>query len=199
MAVLSKDKWALLVWFIVISAVFAIVGFCLNKILKGKRPSFHIELPPLRMPRLTNIFTKTYTRLKWYLKEVLPIFIWASVIIWIGQITKVFDFVVSLLAQPVKLIGLPDSLSKIFLFGFFRRDYGAAGLYDLNNQGLLSVRELVVSAVVLTLFLPCIAQLLMNIKERGMKLALGITVFILFFSFSVGFVLNKILLLWGVN
>ncbi|NQT28241.1 MAG: ferrous iron transporter B [Candidatus Omnitrophica bacterium] len=199
MAVLSKQPGALVLWLLVISTVFATTGFFLNKILKGKRPSFHIELPPLRMPRISNIFIKTYTRLKWYFQEVLPIFIWASVLIWLGKITKVFDFIISLLAYPVKLIGLPLEMAKIFLFGFFRRDYGAAGLYDLEKQGLLSGREIIVSAVVLTLFLPCIAQFLMNIKERGMKFALSIAVFILFFSFSIGFILNKILLIWGVN
>lgn len=197
MAVLSKETSALVLWFLVISAVFATTGFLLNKVLKGKRPSFHIELPPLRIPRLSNIFTKTYTRLKWYFKEVLPIFIWASVLIWLGQITKIFEVIVSILAHPVKAIGLPLDMAKIFLFGFFRRDYGAAGLYDLEKQGLLSTRELIVAAVVLTLFLPCIAQFLMNLKERGVKFALGIAGFILFFSFSVGFVFNKILIICG--
>jgi ferrous iron transport protein B len=198
MAVLSRRPGALLLWFLVISGVFTLTGLLLNRVLKGKRPSFHIELPPLRLPRLSNIFIKTYTRLKWYFKEVLPLFIWASVIIWLGQLTKIFDLVLSVLSYPVKLIGLPTDMSKIFLFGFFRRDYGAAGLYDLDKQGFLSTREVVVAAVVLTLFLPCIAQLLMNIKERGMKVALGITVFILLFSFSVGFILNKILIIAGV-
>ncbi|MFH1519402.1 MAG: ferrous iron transport protein B [Candidatus Omnitrophota bacterium] len=198
MAVLSKRPWALALWFLVISAVFATTGFFLNKVLKGKRPSFHIELPPLRMPRISNIFIKTYTRLKWYFQEVLPIFIWASVLIWLGKITKVFDSIIAILAYPVKLIGLPLEMAKIFLFGFFRRDYGAAGLYDLEKQGLLSGREIIVAAIVLTLFLPCIAQFLMNIKERGIKFALGIAVFILFFSFSIGFILNKMLITFGM-
>lgn len=199
MAILSKKPWTLALWFLVISAVFAIIGFLLNKVLKGKRPSFHIELPPLRMPRISNIFIKTYTRLKWYFQEVLPIFIWASVLIWLGKITKVFDFIISILAYPVKFIGLPLEMAEIFLFGFFRRDYGAAGLYDLDKQGVLSGREIIVAAVVLTLFLPCIAQFLMNIKERGMKFSLSIAVFILFFSFSVGFILNKVLIAFGVQ
>lgn len=198
MAVLSRQKGALLLWFLVISAIFALTGFFLNRILKGKKPSFYTELPPLRLPRLSNIFTKTYMRLKWYFKEILPLFIWASVIIWVGQITKIFDVVLYLLNSPLKFIGLPKSLAPVFLFGFFRRDYGAAGLYDLSNQGLVSPRELVVAAVVLTLFLPCIAQFLVNIRERGMKFALGLTVFILLFSFSVGFILNKMLLLMGI-
>lgn len=199
MAVLSARPKALLIWFLVVGGVFITSGLLLNRILKGKHPSFHIELPPLRLPRLSNIFIKTYSRLKWYFKEVLPIFIWASVLIWLGQITKVFDLIISVLSYPVRLIGLPIDMSKVFLFGFFRRDYGAAGLYDLDKQGLLSLREVIVSAVVLTLFLPCVAQLLINIKERGAKLASVITLFILVFSFSVGFLLNKILIFGGVN
>ncbi|UCC95248.1 MAG: ferrous iron transport protein B [Candidatus Omnitrophota bacterium] len=198
MAVLSQKGWALAIWFLVISSVFAFSGFILNRILKGKKPSFHIELPPLRMPRMSNICIKTYSRLKWYFKEVLPLFIWASVFIWVGQITKLFDIVIAALAYPLRGVGLPDYLAKVFLFGFFRRDYGAAGLYDLNKQGLLSMREVLVAAVILTLFLPCIAQFLMNLKERGMKLSIGIALFILFFSFSVGFVLNNILLIVGI-
>ena len=199
MSILSKYPWTLALWFLVSSAVFVIIGFLLNKVLKGKRPSFHIELPPLRMPRISNIFIKTYTRLKWYFQEVLPIFIWASVLIWLGKITKVFDFIISILAYPVKFIGLPWEMAEIVLFGFFRRDYGAAGLYDLVKQGVLSGREIIVAAVVLTLFLPCIAQFLMNIKERGMKFSLSIAVFILFFSFSIGFILNKVLITFGVQ
>lgn len=198
-AVLSETGLGLLIWFLTVFGVFMTSGFFLNKILKGKRPSFHIELPPLRLPRMKNIVTKTYTRLKWYFMEVLPLFIWASVIIWLGKVTKVFGFILSILEHPVKFIGLSPNLSEVFLFGFFRRDYGAAGLYDLEKQGLLSVRELIVSAVVLTLFLPCIAQLLMNIKERGKKISFAIVVFVFCFSFLVGFVLNKILLLFGMS
>ena len=197
-AVLSGSGLALLIWFLTILAVFSFTGVLLNKVLKGSRPSFNVELPPLRMPRFSNIFTKTYTRLKWYFKEVLPIFIWASVIIWAGQIIGIFDIAIRILRYPVEFIGLSPSMAKIFLFGFFRRDYGAAGLYDLVKQGLIPMREIIVATVVLTLFLPCIAQLMMNIKERGIKFAMGISLFILFFSFSVGFLLNKVLLIFGV-
>ena len=199
MAVLSSKGWALIIWFFIITVIFMTTGFFLNRMLKGSQPTFHIELPPLRMPRLRNIFIKTLTRLKWYLKEVLPIFIWASVAIWLGQITGVFKWVVSILFYPVRLMGLPDNMAEIFLFGFFRRDYGAAGLYDLDKQGLLSVKELLIAAVVLTLFLPCIAQFLMNIKERGMKMAMAIAGFILLFSFGVGMFLNIVLTYFGVN
>ncbi|WP_298196970.1 hypothetical protein [Desulfosporosinus sp.] len=48
--------------------------------------------------------------------------------------------------------------SRGILFGFFRRDFGAAGLFDLQQAGLLSTRQLVVAVATLTLFVPCIAQ-----------------------------------------
>ena len=125
--------------------------------------------------------------------EILPLFIFASLLIWIGQITGVFNILVKALEYPMNWIGLPSQAAVSFLFGFFRRDYGAAGLYDLKKAGLLSGNQLVIACVTLTLFLPCIAQLLMNIKERGMRMGIAMSVFILFFSFSVGYLVNVLL------
>ena len=81
----------------------------------------------------------------------------------------------------------------IFLLGFLRRDYGAAGLYDLARQGLLTGQQVVVSMVVITLFVPCVASFLVIIKEQGWKRALAITGFIVPFAVAVGAVLSWIL------
>lgn len=192
-AILQERPPALFIWGIVIGAVFLFIGFLTARILPGERPSFYMEISPLRCPSISNVWRKTYARVAWYVKEVLPLFILASVLIWLGQLTRLFDLFITLLEYPVRIIGLPDEAARIFLFGFFRRDYGAAGLYDLNQAGVLSSRQLVVAGVALTLFLPCIAQFLMNIKERGYKTGIGITIFVLFFSFLVAYILNFIL------
>jgi ferrous iron transport protein B len=197
-ALLEGRKLAMFMWAGIISLVFLFIGYLTAKILPGKKPTFYMEVPPLRLPKLSNVLVKTYTRVQWYLKEILPLFILASLFIWIGQITRLFDFFVHLLKTPVRLIGLPAEAAHIFLLGFFRRDYGAAGLYDLNKTGILSGVQLVVACVALTLFLPCIAQLLMNIKERGLKTGVGISVFVLLFSFAVAFVVNYLLVRTGV-
>ncbi|MDP2921029.1 MAG: nucleoside recognition domain-containing protein [Candidatus Omnitrophota bacterium] len=193
MALLQHNPKALLVWAGVILFIFLLVGYLTSKILPGERPSFYMEIPPLRIPSLSNVMIKTYVRVKWYFLEIMPLFLWASVLIWIGRLTRVFDLLINLLKGPVSAIGLPPEASKAFLFGFFRRDYGAAGLYDLNAHNKLDGVQLAVACVALTLFLPCIAQFLMNIKERGWKTGLGISVFILVFSFSVAYALNIIL------
>jgi ferrous iron transport protein B len=175
------------------------VGLLASKIMPGELPSFYMEIPPLRLPQFSNIVRKTFTRLKWYFFEVFPLFIFASILIWFGQLTGIFKVLVSILSYPVKWLGLPHEAAVAFLFGFFRRDYGAAGLYDLKKLGLLSGNQIVVAAVTLTLFLPCIAQLLMNIKERGLRMGIAMSLFILFFSFSVGYLVNIVLTLLRVQ
>jgi ferrous iron transport protein B len=193
LAILSRRPLSLLLWAAVIVGVFLLVGLLGARLLPGERPSFYMELPPLRLPRLGNVLVKTYTRMQWYLLEVLPFFLGASLAIWLGRVTGFFQLLVRLLRPVVGLLGLPGDAATVFLFGFFRRDYGAAGLYDLQTGGLLSGRQLVVAAVTLTLFIPCVAQFAVMLKERGWKTALGIAAFILPFSFGTGFLLNAAL------
>jgi ferrous iron transport protein B len=198
MALLHDKQLALAIWAGVIIGVFLLVGYLGSKLLPGTRPIFYMEIPPLRFPKLSNVFVKTYTRVVWYLKEIVPIFIVASALIWIGQVTGLFDACIRLLRYPVALLGLPPDAASVFLLGFFRRDYGAAGLYDLNKAGSLTGVQVVVACVALTLFLPCIAQLLMNIKERGLRSGLLISAITLVFSFVVAFVVNMVLTATGV-
>lgn len=199
LALLGGNPAGLIVWLTVIILVFLFVGFLAAKIMPGELPSFYMEIPPLRLPHLSNILLKTWSRLKWYFMEILPLFIFASVLIWIGQITGIFNVLVKILEYPIRWIGLPDKAAVAFLFGFFRRDYGAAGLYDLKKLGLLSGNQLVVGCITLTLFLPCIAQLLMNVKERGLRMGIAMSIFILIFSFSIGLLVNIIFTLFNIS
>ena len=97
----------------------------------------------------------------------------------------------------MRWIGLPDKVAVAFLFGFFRRDYGAAGLYDLRDT--MNGVQLLVAITTMTIFLPCVAQLAVMIKERGWKTALAITAFIFPFAFLVGGLLNAVLTTLGVS
>ncbi|MFC1987410.1 nucleoside recognition domain-containing protein [Chloroflexota bacterium] len=198
-AILSGNGLALLIWGGVVALVFLLVGYLAAKVIPGQRPGFYMEVPPLRLPKISNVLVKTYSRLQWYFFEVMPIFILASIVLWLGKLTGVFDFVISGLEPLVEFIGLPAEAAVAFLYGFFRRDFGAAGLYDLNSSGVLVGIPLLVAAVTLTLFIPCIAQLSVMWKERGKKTALAIALFIFPFAFLVGFLLNKLLTGLGVS
>lgn len=195
MATVSKVKGGILVWSLFVAFVFLLVGYLTARLLPGEPPRFYIEVVPLRMPRLDNVLIKTWTRLQWYLLEVTPLFVIASVLIWLGRITHLFDLVIKALSYPVQWVGLPEEMSTAILFGFFRRDYGAAGLLDMVEKGVIGGVDLVVTAIILTLFVPCIANFLMMVRERGWRAALVMTGFIFPFAFFCGFI-AKHLLLW---
>ncbi|MFH1141165.1 MAG: ferrous iron transporter B [Chloroflexota bacterium] len=199
MAILSGNPRALLVWALVVALVFMLVGFLAARVIPGEKASFYMEVPPLRMPKVSNVLAKTFARMRWYFLEVFPIFILASVLIWAGKATGVFDIITRGLEPVVGFVGLPPQTAVAFLFGFFRRDYGAAGLFDLHAAGTLTGIPLVVAAVTLTLFLPCVAQFGVMLKERGVKTALAIALFIFPFAFLVGFALNWLLTSLGVK
>lgn len=50
-----------------------------------------------------------------------------------------------------------------FIMGLIRRDFGAAGLSNM----VLSPEQLLVSLVTITLFVPCIASVIVLFKERS--------------------------------
>lgn len=194
LALLSKAPGALMAWSVCLLLIFLVIGFLAAKLMPGETPMFYMELPPMRLPQLSNVFTKTYTRMQWYFMEILPLFILASVLLWIGKITHFFEKAVEGLSPVMASLGLPKEVAVAFIFGFFRRDYGAAGLYDLQTKGILNGRQLTVAAVTLTLFIPCVAQFLIMKRERGMKVALAIGVFVSVLAFGSGYLLNQFLL-----
>lgn len=195
----AESPGVIITWIGVVGAVFLLVGYLTAKILPGEIPDFFMELPPLRLPRLGNVWIKTSSRMRWYFAEILPLFLLASVLIWAGNLTGLFDAGLALISYPTRWIGLPDEAAQAFLFGFFRRDYGVAGLYDIQQGGVLSGNQLAVATITLTLFLPCVAQFLVMFKERGWKVTMAVTAFVFPFAFVVGGAVNFALNVLGIN
>jgi ferrous iron transport protein B len=104
-------------------------------------------------------------------------------------------------AEPVvkRFLGLPVETAGIFIVGFFRRDYGAAGLFELWSNGILEGNDIVVALVVMSLFMPCLATLIVTIKELGIKYAFAIFLFVIGVSILSGGLLNIILSGFGVR
>jgi ferrous iron transport protein B len=190
---------ALLVWLVTLIGVIVLVGFLAAKIIPGQKTDFILELPPIRMPQLSNVLIKTLGRIEWYLKEAVPLFILGTLILFAADKLKILPFLEDV-SSPiiVGVLGLPAKATESFIIGFLRRDYGAAGLFQLQEQGLLNTEQVVVSLVTITLFIPCIANLFMIIKEKGLKTALLMAAFIFPFAILVGGVLHRVLMWWGI-
>ena len=190
---------ALTVVFGTVALQVILVGLALSKLVPGKRSDFILEIPPIRSPQWTNIAKKTGHRIKWFLKEAVPLFVLGTLILFFLDRFHLLGYFIAA-AKPVVtgLLNLPSQTATVFLMGFLRRDYGAAGLFDMARQGALSPVQIVVSLTVMTLFVPCIANFFIVIKEQGLKHALLITGFISCYAIAVGAALNLLLRLTGV-
>jgi ferrous iron transport protein B len=187
----SLSLGATVLWVGVVVVVMLVVGFLASKIIPGERDDFIMEIPPIRFPQLRNIATKTIARIEWYLKEVVPLFILGTIVLFLGDLTGLLSGLERVSRPLVEgFLGLPAETTQAFLVGFLRRDYGAAGLFMLAREGRLDGVQVVVSLVTITLFVPCIANFFIIIKERGLSMALAMMAFIFPFAFLVGGVLN---------
>ncbi len=187
----------LLLWLLVILIVMVIIGSSLNLLISGDS-LFSMEIPPLRLPFMKNIAVKTSRRIVWYLKEALPLFVLGTFILFMLDKAGFLDHLISGLSPVVSAMGLPDDMGRVFVMGFLRRDYGAAGLFDLFNSGMINQSQAVVSCVVLTLFVPCIAQFFVMIKERGAITAFLIFILSILVAFFVGILLNAFISFTGL-
>ena len=190
---------ALLFVFSVVLLQLIIVGAASSRIIKGHSSDFIMELPPLRIPKFSNILYKTLMRLEWYAKEVIPIFILGTLVLFFFNEFNILVIIERIFSPVVvSFLELPKEAARAFLMGFFRRDYGAAGLFQLQDVGLMSNVQTVVSLIVITLFVPCIANLFVIIKERGTKIATMIFIFVLVYAIFIGGVTNIFLKYTGI-
>lgn len=193
---------AVLIWAGTIGLTLFLTGWVASRILAGEDSDFILELPPVRIPQIRNILIKTVARIEWYLKEAVPLFILGTFILFIFDAVGLLEEIQKMASPVIQgALNLPAEATQAFLIGFLRRDYGAAGLFDLYQRGSLEPVQTLVALVVITLFMPCIANFLMIIKEQGMKNALLISAFILPFAIAVGTLLNAILRIvgWGLS
>ena len=182
---------AALVWSGMVLGVLFLVGFLAARVIPGESGSFVLELPPMRVPQVGNILIKTLARIEWYLREALPLFLVGTLLLFLLDAAGILVLLERAAAPVVVgLLGLPRQAAAAFIMGFLRRDYGAAGFYKLQEDGLLDPVQVTVALVTMTLFIPCIANWFMMVKERGMRTALVMTAFILPFALAVGAGLN---------
>ena len=192
--------WALLTLFTVVLGQMFVVGWLAARVLKGERSEFILELPPIRWPRIGNLLTKTRLRIWWYLGEAVPLFLVGTVLLFVLDRIGALEWI-SAAGRPVVtgLLGLPPATAQILVMGFLRRDYGAAGLFQLAHTGQLTGVQAVVALTVMTLFVPCVANFLMMVRERGLKTGFAIVGVITPIAVFTGAGLNYVLHALGVQ
>jgi ferrous iron transport protein B len=192
--------YALLTLFGVVMIQMFLVGFLAARVLPGERSDFILELPPMRVPVLGNVLRKTGQRVRWYLSEAVPVFLVGTALLFVLDRSGVLR-AATRMAEPVVvgLLGLPARAAEVFIMGFLRRDYGAAGLFQMAHGNALSGAQAVVALTVMTLFVPCAANFLMIVKEQGLRVAISILSFVTVVAVVTGAGLNYAFRILGVR
>lgn len=179
-----------LVYLSAILLVFGLVGRVLHHALGGAPSGLILDLPPMRLPQAKNVCAKTAARTRAFLCEAAPVFALGGIGITLGERAGLLDASQALLAPVTEgMLGLPRETATVFVMGIVRRDFAAAGLTEIA----LTEVQLTVALVVITLFVPCIASVLMMMKERGRGEGALIWLASWAVAFAVGAVLAQVL------
>ncbi len=190
MIILGKLPWtatALIVG--VIALRFAVAGVVTSRVLPGERSDLILEIPQMRLPRLRVLWAKTWRRTWHFMREAVPVFMAASLLVFafdrIGGLAVVEHW-----GQPFVrgVLGLPDDAVRVFIKTAIRRESGAAELNLLF--GSFTNLQLVVSLLVMTFVMPCLNALIVLIKERGVRAAFAVLALTVSWAVLAGAVVN---------
>ncbi len=144
--------------------VWVVLGVLFNRFLKGESPEIFVEIPPYRIPYLKGLLKKVWIRVKWFIKEAVP---WVLVGVFIINVLYTFHIIefIGKFTAPVitKVLGLPLEAVGALIIGFLRKDVAVGMLAPLG----LTLKQLIIASVVLTMYFPCVATFTTMAKELG--------------------------------
>ena len=149
-----------------------------------------MEIPPYRIPYLKSLVKKLGMRIRSFLKEAIPFVLLGVLIINILYALGVID-IISKIAAPVmvNILGLPKEAATSLIMGFLRKDVAIGMLLPLG----LTMKQLIIASVVLTMYFPCVATFVILFKELGLRDLIKSTVVMIISTLLVGGVLNFLL------
>lgn len=187
----SAGVAALSIYVTVIFIVLIAISTILNKFLPGESSPLLIDLPIMRLPKAENVLKKTYYRTFGFMKEASLWFLLGAFFVGLLEVTGLLYSFQDLLAPVTTLwLKLPKEAATAFVMGVVRRDFGAAGLFDLS----LTAMQVTVAIITITLFVPCIASFMVMLNERGLKEGLIIWLSTWIVAFFIGGVVAQIII-----
>jgi len=176
--------------------VWIFVGLILKKSIKGETPEIIVDIPPYHFPYWKASIKKIWMRLKGFVSEAIPFVLLGVFIVNILYVAGVIEFFGRVLSPIIiNVFGLPMEAVGALLVGFLRKDVAIGMLAPLG----LTLRQLIVASVVLTVYFPCVATFIVLLKEMGIKDMIKAAVIMLITAFLVGGISNWVMLLIGMD
>lgn len=187
---------ALLV-FVVQLGVVVLAGTLLNRMVPGRSTGLVMEVFPLRWPAPSDVFRKTWWRFEGYVTMALPIVIGGSVILGVLYETGAMWALSSPLTPVISgWLGLPVVAGLALVFAVLRKELAlqllvalaavqvGAGAASLSS--FMTPVQLVVFALVATIYVPCVATVAALARELGWRSSLEISAFTILLALAVG-------------
>ena len=162
-AVFCTLLFALIIWTLLLKVV-----------VKEKTEPLLIELPAYRKPIIKNVFSKSWLRMKEFVKVVIPLLIAGGIIFSILDQLNVTNFLIAPFNPVLNvLFDLPGETIVPIVFGFIQKDLTGAMLIALLGTAsggvALTNLQLYTFGLVTSIGIPCIIALFMMIKEFKIK------------------------------
>ncbi len=171
----------------VVILVFIGAGLLLNLLVPGKIENKRPMDVPLTVPAFMPVMIETVKESRFFVIDAAPTFALGSILMTVlghsGGFIKLHQW-----CSPITsgLLKLPDRATDLFLLAIIKKDLGAAGFYSAVTQNSFSHIQITVILIVMTLFVPCFASLMVLIKDRGMVVALTTYAGSFLLSFLIG-------------
>jgi len=174
-----------------------ILGRIAFKVLPGEPVGLIMEMPPYKRPSLRSVLTKTWSRTKDFVYIAFPIIVAGSLTITALNLTGFINYITAG-AKPLisGWLGLPVEAGIPLIFGVLRKELALILLSQLIPLESLSALQMIVFALVIMIYIPCIATIAALVREFGWRKALAITIADIALALLFGGVTYRILLLF---
>jgi ferrous iron transport protein B len=173
-----------------------VLGMIMNRFVKGESPEILIDVPPYRIPYFRGLLKKLWIRMVWFIREAVP---WVLLGVFIVNILYTFGIIefIGNIASPVitGMLGLPKDAVGGLVVAFLRKDVAVGMLEPLH----MSLSQVVVACVVITMYFPCVATFAVLIRELGIRDMIKAAAVMLFSALLFGGLLNLVMYLLGVG
>ncbi|MEM2738136.1 MAG: ferrous iron transport protein B [Candidatus Bathyarchaeia archaeon] len=174
-----------------------ILGRMAFKILPGEPVGLIMEMPPYKRPTLKVVLTKTWSRAKDFVYIAFPIIIVGSLAITALNLIGIVGYFTTVVKPIINgWLGLPDVASVPLIFGILRKELALILLSELIPLETLSATQMIVFAIITTIYIPCIATIAALLKEFGWKKAIAITIADVIAALLIGGLTYRILSLF---
>jgi len=191
--------WALALYLLNLAIIF-ILGRVAFKVLPGEPMGLIMEMPPYRKPHARSVLKETWMRVKDFVYIAFPLIIIGSVVLTGLKVWGLLEPIGNALSPiTVGWLGLPAIAGILLIFGVLRKELTLVMLATLmgtaNFGAVLTPTQMIVFAIVVMYYIPCIATIAALVKELGWKKAAYITVFEIAFALLLGGIAFRLLTL----